>query len=589
MQFAQQLNGMLAHLGCTAKELGEACGLSAASISRLRSGERTPDPAELERLVDGLVLLAEARGDGGLTKEVAAEAFAACTDLKHIHTETLQTNFSRLLTVLPLSVAELSRALNYDPSYLSRIRNGQRVPADPEGFAGDVARFFARRFEGPAERAALAELTGCPAETMQDEQACADALASWLTGETINVPEKSTNSAMEAFLRALDGFDLNEYIHAIHFDELKIPTAPFSLPTSKRYYGVEEMKKSELDFLKATVLSRSTEPVFFYSDMPMEDMAADLDFSKKYMFGIALLLKKGLQLKIVHDLNRPFEELMLGLESHIPLYMTGQIAPYFFKGVQNEVFCHFLKVSGAAALSGECVAGHHDRGMYTLTKNREGIAYERARADDLLMRARPLMDIYRADRQMQLKDFLAADQKTAGARRFLLTALPIASASEGFLQAFLAARAVPEEERQAILAFAAAERARLEAILAQNDVCMEVPDLTPDDLRKHSVSLSLSGMFLERDYPYTATEYEAHLAETKAFAEVHPRLTLKQVPQNAFRNINIEIHAGVWVMISKNKVPVIHFVIRHPRLRQALEEMVLPVVEPPETGGGQSC
>ena len=106
MQFAQQLNGMLAHLGCTAKELGEACGLSAASISRLRSGERTPDPAELERLVDGLVLLAEARGDGGLTKEAAAEAFAACTDLKHVHAETLQTNFNRLLTVLPLSVIQ---------------------------------------------------------------------------------------------------------------------------------------------------------------------------------------------------------------------------------------------------------------------------------------------------------------------------------------------------------------------------------------------------------------------------------------------------------------------------------------------------
>lgn len=576
MQFAQQLNGILAHLGCTAKELGEVCGLSAASISRLRSGERTPDPAELERLVDGLVLLAEAHGDGGLTKEAAAEAFAACADLKHVHAETLQTNFNRLLTVLPLSVAELSRALNYDPSYLSRIRNGQRVPADPEGFAGDAARFFARRFEGPAERAALAELTGCPAETMQDEQACAEALAAWLTGETVTVSEKRP---MEAFLRALDAFDLNEYIHAIHFDELKIPTAPFSLPTSKRYYGVEEMKKGELDFLRATVLSRSTEPVFFYSDMPMEDMAADLDFSKKYMFGIALLLKKGLQLNIVHDLNRPFEELMLGLESHIPLYMTGQIAPYFFGGVQNEVFCHFLKVSGAAALSGECVAGHHDRGMYTLTKNREGIAYERVRADDLLKRARPLMDIYRADRQMQLKDFLAADQKTTGTRRFLLAALPIATAAEAFLRAFLAARAVPEAERQAILVFAAAERVRLEAILAQNDVCMEVPDLTPDDLQKRPVSLALAGMFLERDYPYTADEYEAHLAETKAFAAAHPRLTLKQVSQKAFRNIDIEIHAGAWAMISKNKVPVIHFVIRHPRLRQALEEMVLPVVE----------
>ena len=576
MQFAQQLNDMLARLGCTAKELSEACGLSAASVSRLRSGERTPDPAELERITDGLALLAEARGTDGLTKEAAAEAFAACTDVKRVHTETLQTNFNRLLTALPLSVAELSRALNYDPSYLSRIRNGQRVPADPERFACDVAHFFTRRFESPAERETLVELTGCPADRMMDEQSCVNALASWLTGETVTVSEKRP---MEAFLHALDAFDLNEYIHAIHFDELKVPTAPFSLPTSKRYYGVEEMKKGELDFLKATVLSRSTEPVFFYSDMPMEDMAADLDFSKKYMFGIALLLKKGLQLNIVHDLNRPFEELMLGLESHIPLYMTGQIAPYFFKGVQNEVFCHFLKVSGAAALSGECVAGHHDRGMYTLTKNREGIAYERARADDLLMRARPLMDIYRDDRRALLRDFLAADQKTEGARRFLLTALPIASASEGFLRAFLTARAVPEQEQREIFVFAAAERTRLETILAQNDVCMELPGLTPDDLRRRPVSLALSGMFLERDYPYTVAEYEAHLAETKAFAETHSRLTLKQVPQKAFRNINIEIHAGAWVMISKNKVPVIHFVIRHPRLRQALEEMVLPVVE----------
>lgn len=32
--------------------------------------------------------------------------------------------------------------------------------------------------------------------------------------------------------------------------------------------------------------------------------------------------EKGLHLNIIHNIDRPFEEMMLGLESWIPLYMT---------------------------------------------------------------------------------------------------------------------------------------------------------------------------------------------------------------------------------------------------------------------------
>ena len=82
---------------------------------------------------------------------------------------------------------------------------------------------------------------------------------------------------------------------------------------------IEEMKKGELDFFKATVLSKSSDPVFMCSDMPMEDMAKDIDFGKKWMFAIAMTLKKGLHLNIIHNLDRPFNEMMLGLESWIPI------------------------------------------------------------------------------------------------------------------------------------------------------------------------------------------------------------------------------------------------------------------------------
>lgn len=53
------------------------------------------------------------------------------------------------------------------------------------------------------------------------------------------------------------------------------------------------MMESELDFLKATVLSRSTEAVTMYSDMPMEEMAKDPEFPRKWMFGMAMMLKRG--------------------------------------------------------------------------------------------------------------------------------------------------------------------------------------------------------------------------------------------------------------------------------------------------------
>ena len=65
--------------------------------------------------------------------------------------------------------------------------------------------------------------------------------------------------------------------------------------------------------------------------------------------------------------------MMLGLESWIPIYMTGQISPYYFKNVHNNIFLHFLKVSGSAALLGEAIAGYHADGKYYLTKSkREG-------------------------------------------------------------------------------------------------------------------------------------------------------------------------------------------------------------------------
>ena len=63
----------------------------------------------------------------------------------------------------------------------------------------------------------------------------------------------------------------------------------------------------------------------------MEKLVQDKEWAKKYMFGIAMILKKGLHINMIHTLNRPFKEILLGLENWIPLYMTGQVSAYYLR------------------------------------------------------------------------------------------------------------------------------------------------------------------------------------------------------------------------------------------------------------------
>ncbi len=382
------------------------------------------------------------------------------------------------------------------------------------------------------------------------------------------------------FLAKLDDFNLNEYIKAIHFDELKVPMSmPFSLPTSKTYFGLKEMMASELDFLKATVLSKSSAPVIMYSDMPMGEMAKDPEFPKKWMFGMAMMLKKGLHLHQIHNLDRSLEDMMLGLESWIPMYMTGQISPYYLKGVQNNVFLHFLKVSGAAALSGEAINGFHAEGKYYLTKSKEEVAYYQKRAQELLKNAQPLMEIYREDKIRSLNAFLLSDSETPGKRRNILSSLPLYTMDARYLEQFLTRHDIPEQDRTRILEYASAQRKMCEALLKNGTIADEIALPDVEEFERFPMLLSLSNLFYETSIPYTWQEYQEHLEQTRAYAASHPGYTLNESSGYVFRNLQIHIHEGKWVMVSKNKTPAIHFVIHHPRLCEAIESFVPPVIE----------
>lgn len=576
MRFSEKLNEYIERLSCSARDICNLSDVSAATFSRYKNGERVPelDTKLFDELCSAIAEIAAQKEVPDITAESVKESFMTCSDFTTADREVLRQNFNTLIAALNINLTRLSQYTNYDTSAIFRIRNGSRKPGNPEQFAQAVASFVSRELCSASEISAVAELIGCDADKIVDLSARYSKLKNWLLEQQV---QETGNDSVSKFLSKLDKFDLNEYIKVIKFDELKVPSMPFQLPSSRTYFGIEEMMESELDFLKATVLSKSMDPVTMYSDMPMKEMAKDPEFPKKWMFGMAMMLKKGLHLNQIHNLDRSFDEMMLGLESWIPMYMTGQISPYYFKNAQNNIFLHFLKVSGTAALSGEAIAGYHADGKYYLTKSKREVEYYQKRADEMLRNACPLMDIYRSERENELNTFLLADAAKSGRRRSILSTPPLYTISDGLLESILIRHGVDAEQREAVKKYAAAQRGRVLTILAFETIEDEIPALTTEEFRENPPVLQLSGVFCETDISYSEEEYAAHLKETDAFAALNPNYTVKQSSTHTFRNLQILIHEGQWAMVSKGKAPAIHFVIRHPKLRSAIENFIPPV------------
>lgn len=579
MTFSEQLNAYISELNCTAKELTDVSGLSASVLSRYRTGSRVPTTAseQFMQLVQGIATIANERGYSEFTVEKIQKTLEDCLQDATFPYELSQINFDTLLTSLSINVADLSHFLNFDSSYISRIRNGQRKPSNPQDFAQNVSKYIVGHCS-ESDKMTIAKLVHCTTDEINNDSLCRDKIIHWLLNEQFEKKD-----VVLPFLSKLDEFDLNEFIRSIHFDELKVPSVPFQLPTSKNYYGIDEMCEGTLDFFKATVLSKSKEDLIANDDTPMADKANGTDFMKKYIFAVALTLKKGLHIHFIHNINRPFEEMMMGLEGWIPMYMTGQISPYYLKDVHNKLFGHFLYSSGAAALSGECIMDYHQNGKMYLTKNKTEMSYYRQRALDILSKASPLMDIYRIESKDAFYSFVERDIVTPGNRRSILSALPIHTLSEELLLQILNHNHIEEADKKRILDFAKKQRQLYENILSNRQIIDEIPIISEMEFLEQPMLLPLSEIFYEKDIVYTYAEYLEHMEQTITYSQNNSNYTVKQNSRYPFKNIQIRILEGKWVVISKNKTPAIHFVIHNPQLRNALENMVIPVYDKDDT------
>ena len=390
-------------------ELCDNSGLSYTLINRYLNNIRKPkeDSKYFNKVVNGVYQISLSR-NSDLTKEniynTLKESLTA--DMFKIDYNLFVDNFNTLQEELNLTTVEISNAVGYDSSFISRMKSKERKPADFEIFIDKLRNYIISLCQNENTKSILVQILNCSNEDINNIEIFKEIFTKWICSQHIDSkPDDVLN-----FLTKLDNFNLNDYINT-DFSKIKVPTVPVLFKSSKMYFGIEGRKQAEGEFLKTTLLSKSNEPIFFYSDLPMTQTGEDEEFKKKWVYAMSVLLKRGLHLNMVHTLNRPINELLLGLENWIPIYMTGSISPYYFKNPPSNFFNGSQCTSGSIALTSECIKYNEKKSKFYLTTKKDEVEFEKEKSKYMLSKATPLMTIYKENDKEQFEEFIKHNEK----------------------------------------------------------------------------------------------------------------------------------------------------------------------------------
>lgn len=596
MEFSQVLRRCMDEAGCTGKELAQACGMSASTVSRYLSGARTPDAGSLPARQIALALCELASQKGrALDADKMCEALLAGS-----RSQTPQgagPKLTALLDAFGVTRAKLAEALGYSPSYISRVCSQTRSVSNFDEFAQAAGAFFAERAIAANTQAALLALCKEAADSdgnkiaqtdMQDEgasEALATLTSAWLRAEQDEQPR----SSIEPFLRKLDAFNLDTYLAAMQTACAQEAAAGMTDGKSRGataeafyayYEGVSGFCQAELDFLAAAAMEPAGSSVVMFSDMPMEDkMQARPEFPAQWIAALAVLLRTGHIIDNIHNVGRSLPEMMLGLEAWLPLYMTGIVRPYYLPSQPTGPFAHLVRSSQTAALEGQAVAGAYEHVGCQLFRDETTVEHFRRRANDLLACAKPLANVYTAQHAGELVAFLVHEASQSGERMHIMSAPPLYTMSEELLEEAIAASQLEEAQAQRVRMARAAQLARVEAELAHDETAVTISRVDEGDLDRAAAHLALGEAFCTHSVPYGAETYRKHIEQTEVFAATHPNWHLTWGPDLGFRNIQITVRPNAWALVSKNTSPAVHFVLRHKKMVEAFEHFEMPVVK----------
>ncbi len=399
----EKIEYIIHELGCDLKTVGKYSGITSSGLSRLKSGSRSYSPKShtVQRFIDGVYGYAADNSKVGTLCMIVGTSAATEMEIKRALTHWLfdekkapppsMSNVSgegfgkkirQLMELADVSNSRLSRDMNIDSSYISRIKTGTRIPRrNPELMMSLCENVCARIYENGRQEK-LAELIDMPVDYLSSSDSARQVFG-WLYDHSMTANIQAVKTLVEHIETYSDMEIYKPYDYDISEDD-DIINEQMTL-----YEGTEGLKRATIRFI-VSAIKEGSKQICLYNDLGLEWLTGE--FLEKWEVLIRECIKKGIKIRIIHNVDRSPFEMIAAINAWLPLYMHDLIEPYYCTKKQGERFNHIILVDpGRACIAGHCVNGLSDIADFEYVTEEKRLNKLTAVFDKLLSYSEPLV------------------------------------------------------------------------------------------------------------------------------------------------------------------------------------------------------
>jgi hypothetical protein len=479
---------------------------------------------------------------------------------------TFAEKLDLLMKITNTSNIVLARTIAVDASFISRLRRGDRTPARNVTYLQAMAEYFARNCRAEYQRTALWNAIINSSQIRPSET---DSLKSLelMIYKWLNEKESPAADSINAFLNGIVNFQFKKKEPAA---VAEIDNTPYHTASEfEVFYGVKGKQTAVLTFLSLVLKNKNPQTLLLYSDEDMGWLTVDQEFTAQWASLLLQFLKSGNRIKIIHSINRNFDEMLRGIKEWVPLYMTGAIEPYYYPKNRDGLFHQtlFIAPDTPAAVTSSSVGSGTQNAANFLFTNNETVKALSEEYNNFLHLCRPLMHI---STPFNIKEYLSLlaefeDEKT----KTILKADGLTNITMplSVMNSIMTRLEIPEKE-QLLSCHQKRTEKFFEHIQKFNfTVICSLPD--PEQILNGEVAVNFSDTLSETQLFYTPDEYRQHLLGIIHLLENYDNFSLYLTNDKHMEGVIVYVREDVGVLVIKTLMPSVVFAINESNMTAA--------------------
>ena len=318
--------------------------------------------------------------------------------------KSFKQKFDFLMTLTSTRNSDMAKILSFDPSYIGRIRRGERGIPLHAPFVEPASRYFARKLTDEHKLGVLSDIAfgGRNLATLETDR-LAGLISEWLSSDD----DMKGNDAIHGLFDGLR-LAMSSKPRQTGYDSAEEPSVPDfkELTGTGALYGNAGKRDAVLIFLNNILAQGKPLPIYLYSDEDFSWLYDEPTYVRQWSALLIKVMGLGCEIKIVHTVSRNIHEMMEAIQKWMPLYTFGKIKPYYYPRMRDEVYGRTLFIaSGHSAVVSSSVFGKTDGMVNLLFSDKSVVGALEAEYMNYFSACRPLMRFYSAnERETLLQD-----------------------------------------------------------------------------------------------------------------------------------------------------------------------------------------